>query len=246
MRWLYALVVVLALPAAHGAEVQGRVDWARVAGIGTPVSGRVESVAVEAGERVEAGQVLVRLDPRPFRIRVERARARVEGSEPGRAEARREKERAEELYDQTLLSDHERELARIAFAEADAAYRAARADWEEARLHQEYATVEAPFPALVVARDVHPGETVVNGVAPQVLVRLAALDRMRVRAPVAADALPGLAPGTRVQVSAGGDTYPGRVAAVEPAADGGHVLAVDFEPAEPLALWGRPARVVLP
>lgn len=246
MRRLYALVLALVLPAAHGAEVPGRVDWARVVDVGTPVSGRVVRVPAEVGERVDAGQILVDLDPRPFQIAVTRARVQVAGAEPRRAEAERERDRAEELYDQTLLSDHERELARIEFAAADAAYQVARADLERARLDLEYATVRAPTPGLILERLVEPGETVVNGVQGQVLVRLATLDRLRVRAPVDAAQAVTVRPGSEVRVTADGARYSARVVGVAPAGDGRYVVAADFVADDALALWGRPVQVELP
>ena len=44
--------------------VSGRVLARSKASIGSPVTGRVEAVLVEEGERVKAGQPLVRLDER--------------------------------------------------------------------------------------------------------------------------------------------------------------------------------------
>ncbi len=45
--------------------------------ISTDISGRVVEIAVRDNERVAAGQVLFRLDPRPFRIAVEQAKAQL-------------------------------------------------------------------------------------------------------------------------------------------------------------------------
>jgi membrane fusion protein (multidrug efflux system) len=52
------------------------VQAARMA-ISTDISGRVVEIAVRDNEQVKAGQVLFRLDPRPFRIAVEQARAQL-------------------------------------------------------------------------------------------------------------------------------------------------------------------------
>jgi len=52
------------------------VQAARMA-ISTDVSGRVVEIAVRDNEQVKAGQVLLRLDPRPFRIAVEQAKAQL-------------------------------------------------------------------------------------------------------------------------------------------------------------------------
>src|SRR5207237_10869183 len=52
------------------------VQAARMA-ISTDVSGRVVEIAVHDNDQVTAGQVLFRLDPRPFRIAVEQAKAQL-------------------------------------------------------------------------------------------------------------------------------------------------------------------------
>jgi membrane fusion protein, multidrug efflux system len=52
------------------------VQAARVA-ISTDISGRVVEIDVHDNERVKAGQVLFRLDPRPFQIAVEEAKAQL-------------------------------------------------------------------------------------------------------------------------------------------------------------------------
>jgi len=52
------------------------VQAARMA-ISTDVSGRVVEIAVRDNEQVKAGRVLFRLDPRPFRIAVEQAKAQL-------------------------------------------------------------------------------------------------------------------------------------------------------------------------
>src|SRR6266446_7179252 len=52
------------------------VQAARMA-ISTDVAGRVADIAVHDNEQVKAGQVLFRLDPRPFRIAVEQAKAQL-------------------------------------------------------------------------------------------------------------------------------------------------------------------------
>jgi len=52
------------------------VQAARVA-ISTDISGRVVKIDVKDNERINAGQMLFRLDPRPFRIAVDEAKAQL-------------------------------------------------------------------------------------------------------------------------------------------------------------------------
>jgi HlyD family secretion protein len=89
--------------------VSGRVLARSKASIGSPVTGRVEAVLVEEGDRVKAGQPLVRLDEREAAAAVAEARARLEKA---RGSDRRS---AEEDRSQAALrlAIEERQLARV-------------------------------------------------------------------------------------------------------------------------------------
>jgi HlyD family secretion protein len=90
--------------------VSGRVLARSKASLGSTVTARVESVLVEEGDRVRAGQLLVRLDDREAAAALAEARARLEQS---RGTDRRSAE--EERTQATLkLAIEQRQLARIA------------------------------------------------------------------------------------------------------------------------------------
>ena len=97
---------------------QATLQWGQRAELGTLVSGVVAEVPVRAGQSVNKGALLVTLDDRGFRARVQGAQAAVTRTGVRFEEAKREQERAIELYDRTVLSEHERQLAEIALAEA--------------------------------------------------------------------------------------------------------------------------------
>lgn len=240
--WL-ALAGLLAAPVAGALEVRGTVEWGREAVLGALVSGLVEEVAVERGQRVASGDLLVRLDPRPFDLDIEAARAAVGGIAPRLQEARREAERARALYDRAVLSDHELQLAQIALAEAQAAHRAARARLERARLAREYSELRAPAPGLVLEVLVAPGEAVVAADRAVPMVRIAPLDALRARASLPAEAARRLAPGAPVQVELEGRRWPGQVTGVLPR-EGAAELWVRFSPEDPgLHFPGMPVTI---
>lgn len=90
--------------------VSGRVLARSKASLGSTVTARAESVLVEEGDRVAAGQLLVRLDDREAAAALAEARARLELSRgPSRRSAEEERTQAE-----LRLAIEERELARIA------------------------------------------------------------------------------------------------------------------------------------
>src|SRR5690606_25711323 len=58
-------------------EFTGRLAAVKAVDVRPRVSGYIESVSFAEGSRVEAGEVLFRIDPRPFRAEVERLEAEL-------------------------------------------------------------------------------------------------------------------------------------------------------------------------
>ncbi|HEY5790668.1 MAG TPA: efflux RND transporter periplasmic adaptor subunit [Gammaproteobacteria bacterium] len=207
---LLGWLLCASLPVA-AADFEGTLAWARRVELGIPVAGVVAEVLVSDGERVAAGQPLLRLDRRPFAARLAQQRARLEQLVPAADEAQRELERAQELYDRTLLSDHELELARIAVARITAERHALEAEVELARIAYEQAELRAPFAALVVRRLAQPGLVVVNGLQATPLLVLADSEALLARAYVGEEALSGLRTGASVAVSVAGQGLSGEI-----------------------------------
>ena len=232
----------------QAAELNARVDWQQPVTLSTPVSGVIEMIDAEPGQAVSSGQVLLRLDPRPFRLKVDKAQARLKGLESVLAEAKREYERAEELYDRTVLSDHELQLANNAFVSAEADYLTAKAELGEARLQLEYSEVRAPFKGVVLTRHVAVGETVVSQMQAVPLITLADSEHLLARFTLSADQAGSVSLGQRVQVVLPGGPLEGRVRAIDAEAQGsGRSVAVSFMPpaGEPVAV-GQRVTVILP
>jgi multidrug efflux system membrane fusion protein len=166
--------------------------------------------------------VLVRLDQRQFRAELKAARAGVSSHREHRDEARRELERAKELYERAVLSDHQLQTARIAVQQADAQLEHARAALVVAQLHLELSEIRAPFDAVVVSRDAEIGQAIVSQLAVVPLVTVAEFGRMKVRALVSAADLATVTAARAATVTVTGKTWPGivRHVALEPAAEG--------------------------
>ena len=237
-----ALAVGVVLADAPSAQaqtvVEGTVEWARRASLGVPVTGVVARVEAEPGERVESGQVLVALDPGRFDAAVAAARAQMTRLAPDVAEARREFERAEDMYERTLVSEHDLELARIALAQAEADAAHAEAVLRIAEIDRDRSVVRAPFAGVVIERRVEIGEVVNTQVENASLVELGDTSRLIARALLAPDALPGWSPGLDAAVLAAGRRIAGKVHHVSsepasPSAGREAVYAVDVEFAPP-------------
>ncbi len=140
--------------------------------LGVLVSGVVDEVKVRPGQQVKAGEILLRLEAAPFRARLAVAQARVAARRAALDEARRDLTRAEELYEQTLLSDYELATARRAELEARADLAEAEAALTDARLALARSRLRAPVAGRVVAVRSWSGQAVQNACRIQPLVLL--------------------------------------------------------------------------
>jgi multidrug efflux system membrane fusion protein len=123
----------------------GTVEAIRAANVAAQVSGVIQKVAFREGENVRSGQVLFRLDARPFRAALDQANAVLERDRARAGSAWSEARRAERLYAENVLSQSEWDQKR-ADAEAMAAtVRADSAAVQTARLNVEFASIRAPI-----------------------------------------------------------------------------------------------------
>jgi RND family efflux transporter MFP subunit len=141
--------------------------WAGMASAQTlmlsvPGSGRVAEVAVSAGQEVRAGALLIQLDARAANALLVQRQAERDALREEQAEVQRELDRAEELFERTVLSVTDLQLARSAFAKVDAQYRAAEAAALRAEAELEDLRINAPGDGVVKSVLVAPGQVVVN------------------------------------------------------------------------------------
>jgi len=212
MRLWPLLVLALCSNGAWALELSAQTDWAGRVELGTPLlSAVVSEVRVHEGQRVSKGDPLVLLDDRLQKARLAEAEAALEEAKHDRDESRRELERAMDLYERTVLSQHELQVAETGAARGEATYRRAATALTQAQLEVEHTRIQAPFDALVLKVDAQPGQSLVNGLRSQPLVTLAAQGRMRVRAWATAAELSRIRLGDAVQVLADGAPVGARV-----------------------------------
>jgi multidrug efflux system membrane fusion protein len=158
-----------------------------------------------------------------------------------------------ELYDRTLLSDHERKLAEIEAAKAEAEFRQAESQLVQARLQREFSRIRAPFDGIVLAVHVQPGQAVINRLETTPLVTLASTPKMKAVTQVDEKAMAGINPGDDVQVGVRGTWLAGKIGrlGLEPVTQAGgngqYRIEVVFTPASEMRLRaGEQAVVRLP
>ncbi len=129
--------------------VNGNTAPARIVEINAETDGRVESTGIERGERLDKGEVIVRLDERDRQARLAQASATVKQREL-------EFEARKELKNQSYVSEAQ-------LQEAAAMLEAARTELTRAELDVEYMTVRAPFDGILQDRLVEIGDYVKTG-----------------------------------------------------------------------------------
>lgn len=168
--------------------------------IGAEVSGRVQRIAFNSGEQVDAGRVLIELESgnEQAQLRAAAARLKLAQSNYERLEQLREKNSISESELDTALQQRE----------------SAQADVEDLKTTLAKKVVRAPFSGRLGIRQVDLGQDLMVG-AP--VVSLQATDRVRVNFSVPQQWLVKMAKGQRVEVSIGKDsdhTLTGEVTAI--------------------------------
>lgn len=135
----------------------------RIVELKTQANGTVTSLAFKEGERVDSGQVLVRLDEDKLRASVAAARATLRRAETQAANLEQQERRNQQLLAQGAISqqafDDLKTQARAARAQAEEA----RADLSLARERLSDATIRAPFHGRVGERDLDIGDYLKEG-----------------------------------------------------------------------------------
>ena len=154
----------------------GNVEAFQTVSIKARVDGQIVEVNFREGVTVAKGEVLFRIDPRPYQAALRQAQANALRDSAARDQARSQAKRYQELLDKNFISKEAFAQIRTNAETAEATASASRAALENARLNLEYCTITAPiegYPGkiqiqlgnLVKANDVNP-LVVINQVHP--------------------------------------------------------------------------------
>lgn len=150
---LPALPVGVLVMKAHNVpvvnELPGRIAATRVSEVRARVSGILQERVFEQGAVVKAGDVLYRIDPQLFRVRVASAEATLERAKAVQANARQQLERQRALRDRNVGTGVELDTAAVNVALADADVAAAQAGLDEAKINLNYTDVRAPISGII-------------------------------------------------------------------------------------------------
>ena len=138
--------------------------------LSTVVSGVVKQVNVKAGDKVKKGQVLLFLDQQVFEAAQKTSEKMFHSAQLARDEAKKELDRAKELYERTVLSDHELNLAKIEFAKFDALLAKAESQKKLSAYELKYSQIVAPINGKVKKVIAWPGMVINNSLKNTILL----------------------------------------------------------------------------
>lgn len=197
--------------------------------VSADITGKIIAVAVEEGDTVRAGDLLIRIDPTQIRESVRSAeaqhlsaRASLEEAKASLEQQELEWQRAQGLHGSASMSDREFESKRAAFKLAEARLVSAERSVDQAAAYLEQqrdqlakTEIRAPMAGVVVRRNADPGEIAIqSSLSIQVLMVIADLAVMEVEVDVDETEIPQVAIGqmAEIEIDAFPDSiFPGRV-----------------------------------
>ncbi len=127
------------------------------------VSGTVNRVHVNVGDKVKTGQLIAELDTKDYRLRFQEAEASLEQALAQARNAESNYERTKGLYENQNASVNDLDAARTASESADAAVRSIDNRLEQARLQLGYCKLAAPVNGAIARVLVEENENVSQG-----------------------------------------------------------------------------------
>ncbi|UCF21111.1 MAG: efflux RND transporter periplasmic adaptor subunit [Gemmatimonadota bacterium] len=222
---VYQMVAVTPRDIVVSASAAGVIEPITTVEVKSKASGEIFEINVETGDVVAAGDLLVRVDPRVPQATLRQAEADLELAEAQLENSQAKLRRSEELHKTQSITDQEYEDSRLAVASARAQLVRAQRSLEDARIAAEDTEVKAPISGVIIQKNIEVGSVISSATREvgggTVLLQMANLDTVQVRALVDETDIGKIRPGLEVTITV--DAYPnrpfqGRVLKVEPQA----------------------------
>ncbi|MGY2492751.1 efflux RND transporter periplasmic adaptor subunit [Cupriavidus sp. CP313] len=212
----------------------GTLQASKQVDVGAQVTGQIQSLKVELGDKVKKGQWLAQIDPvlplnelRQKKIHEQDliARKLATAARLAQADLKLRRQRQMLADDATSRETYEtaqteRDVQHAELASLDAQIRTARIQIETAQASLGYTRIVAPIDGEVVAIVTQEGQTVISNQQAPVILKLAELDTMTVKAQISEADVSRVHPGQTAYFTILGEPdkrYYGKLRAIEPA-----------------------------
>ncbi|HET6778669.1 MAG TPA: efflux RND transporter periplasmic adaptor subunit, partial [Gemmatimonadales bacterium] len=194
------------------AQASGTVQPDTTVEVKSKASGEILELAVETGQVVKRGALMVRVDPRIPRNAVAQAQADLEVAQARLTNASSQRRRADELFKSQSITEQEHEQALLDYANANAEVIRARVAVDNARDQLDDTNVRAPINGTIIEKQVERGQVIsspTNDVGGgTVLLKMADLNLVQVRTLVDETDIGKIQPGQRATVTV--EAFPSR------------------------------------
>ena len=200
---------------AYAGEVRAREE----SPLSFRVSGNLVRRNVDAGARVQKGEVLALLDPGDFALQAQAAQAQLAAADADLVRARGDRDRYAKLVGDKLISQSAYDAQVAAYKAAEGQARAARAQMDVMRNQEGYSQLRAPRDGVIASRQAEAGQVVAAG---QTVFILAADGGREVAIGLPENRIRDFSVGQPVMVelwNAPGQRLPGTIREIAPAAD---------------------------
>ena len=206
-------------------EAAGVIEPIRTVELKSKASGEILELGADTGDTVEAGALLVHIDPRIPSNRLDQALAQQKAAKAKLTNARSQLERGEKLRENAWINPADYDKLVLDTATAESEVVAARVAVENARISLEDTEVRAPIDGTVLSKRVERGQVISSPTTDvgggTLLMTMANLDKVRVRTRVDETDIGKLVPGMEAQISVAsfpGKRFSGTIEKIEPQA----------------------------
>ncbi|MGE0353670.1 MAG: efflux RND transporter periplasmic adaptor subunit [Gemmatimonadales bacterium] len=223
---VYQAVPVETRDIVVSAQAAGTIQPDTTVEVKSKASGEILEISVETGQEVKRGQLMVKVDPRTARNRLDQAEAELVVAKATLTNAEAQARRSEELYKSQSITETEYETSQLTLANAKASLVGAQVAVENARIQLEDTEVRAPISGTVIQKLVERGQVISSPTSDvgggTVLLSMADLGLVQVQALVDETDIGKIRPGMQATVTV--DAYPnqpfeGQVLKIEPLAE---------------------------
>ena len=214
------VVQVTSRALAQGLPISGALKAVNTASVKARVAGELADLSVREGDRVQAGQIVARIEASEYQARLRQAQQQAQAARAQVDIAQRSFDNSRALVEQGFISKTALDTSVANLAATEASYRAAQAGAEVAAKSLADTVLRAPIAGQIAQRLAQPGERVAIDAR---IIDIVDLSRLELEASLSASDSLAVRVGQTAQLQIEGASQPivGKVVRINPSAVAG-------------------------